>query len=264
MPLDGRVAIITGASRGLGADIARYLAKHGATVVLAARSVEAPLHERIPGSLKEVEASITEAGGTATSIATNMRDTESIRACVEQTAARFGRIDIVVNNAVVVVPGRLEATEDRRIELMWQVDLRGPLLLIKYALPYLKASGAGDILNISSGAARFPGPGPYPDRPRGQISVGFMYGTLKSGLDRATQALAIELQEDRVKVNSLSPGELVRTPGTVFSLGIDVPEGGYDVADWMGRTAVWMCEQPLTYTGNIVFDTDFRDRVAHL
>ena len=222
------------------------------------------MNERIPGSLREVEASISDAGGTATSITTNLRDPESIRACVDQTAERFGRIDIVVNNAAVVAPGRLEALEERHIELMWQVDLRGPLLLIKYALPQLKAAGVGDILNISSGAVRFPGAGPYEEPRRGPGGADLMYGALKSALDRATQALAMELQDDHIKANALSPGELVRTPGTVFARGLDVPEGGYDVADWMGRTAVWMCEQPPTYTGNIVFDNDFRDRVAHL
>ena len=263
MPLDGKVAIVAGASRGIGADIARYLAKHGATVVLAARSREAPLNERIPGSLDEVEASITAAGGRAMSITTNLREPDSIRSLVDQTTDRFGRLDIVVNNAAVVAAGRLEAIEDRHIELMWQVDLRAPLLLVKYSLPFLNTVG-GDILNISSSAARFPGPGPYAEPPRGPGGADLMYGALKSALDRATQALALELQDDRIKANALSPGEGVRTPGTVFARGMEVPHGGYDVADWMGRTAVWICEQPLSYTGNIVFDTDFRDRVAHL
>ncbi len=264
MSLDGKVAIVTGASRGIGADIARYLAKHGASVVLAARSVDAAVNERMPGTMREVAASITEAGGTALSIGTNMRDPEAIRACVEQTVARFGRLDIVVNNAVVVAPGRFDTIEDRHIELMWQVGLRGPLQLIRAALPHMRAAGGGDIINVSSGAARFPGPGPYADPPRGAGGADIMYGVIKAGLDRATQGIAMELQDDHIKANSLSPGGLIRTPGTVFARGLGVPEGGYEAAEWMGRMAVWICEQPPTYTGNILFDSDFREQIAHL
>jgi len=264
MPLDGKVAIVTGASRGIGADIARYLSKHGASVVLAARSLETAVNERMPGSLREVEASIAAAGGTALSVATNMRDPEAIRALVDQTVERFGRVDIVVNNAVVVAPGRFDTIEDRHVELMWQVGLRGPLQLIRAALPHMRAVGGGDIINISSGAAHFPGPGPYADPPRGPGGADLMYGTIKSGLDRATQGIAMELQDEHIKANSLSPGGLIRTPGTVFARGLGVPAGGYEAADWMGRMAVWICEQPPTYTGNILRDSDFRDRIAHL
>src|SRR5262245_46091716 len=194
MTLDGRVAIVTGASRGIGADIARYLAKHGAAVVLAARSVDAPVNERMPGSLSEVEQSIAAAGGRALSVGTNLREPEDIRNCVRAAVERFGGVDIVVNNAAVVAPGRLEALQDRHIELMWQVDLRGPLLLIKEALPYMKQAGRGDVINISSGAARFPGPGPYERTPQGPGGADLMYGTLKAALDRMTQGLATELQ----------------------------------------------------------------------
>jgi len=264
MSLEGRVAIVTGASRGIGADIARYLAKHGAGVALVARSVDAAVDPRMPGNMKEVESSIVAAGGAAISIGANLRDAESVRSAVQQTVDHFGRLDIVVNNAVVVAPGRFDSILDRYIELMWQVSLRAPLLLMKEAISHLRNAGGGDIINVSSGAARFPGPGPYANPPRGAGGADVMYGTVKSALDRATQGIAMELQDDSIKVNALSPGGLIRTPGTVFARGLGVPEEGYESADWMGRMAVWICEQPASYTGNIVFDGDFRDRIAHL
>jgi len=77
----------------------------------------------------------------------------------------------------------------------------------------------------------------------------------KGGYDRMTQGLALEMQDDHIKVNALSPGGLIRTPGTAFARGLDISEG-FESADWMGREAVWICEQPPTYTGNILFDRD--------
>lgn len=264
MTLEGRVAIVTGASRGIGADIARYLAKHGASVALAARSVDTSNDERMPGTMREVEESIKQAGGNAISVRTNMRYGEEIEALVARTVEEFGRVDIVVNNAVVVTPGRLETLPERYLDLMWQVSLRGPLQLIQQAIPHMRTAGGGDIINISSGAARFPGPGPYEKTPQGPGGADLMYGAVKSALDRATQGLAVELQDDHIKANALSPGGLIRTPGTVFARRLDVPEEGYEAADWMGRMAVWICDQPPTYTGHILFDSDMRDQIAHL
>ncbi len=262
--LAGKVAIVTGASRGIGADIARYLAKHGVSVALAARSVDASNDERMPGTMREVEDSIRAAGGTAISVRTNMRYSEEINALVQRTVDEFGRLDIVVNNAVVVTPGRLETLPERYLDLMWQVSLRAPLQVIQQAIPHMRAAGGGDIINISSGAARFPGVGPYEKTPQGPGGADIMYGAVKSALDRATQGLAVELQDDHIKSNALSPGGLIRTPGTVFARRLGVPDEGFEAADWMGRMAVWICQQPATYTGHILFDSDMRDEIAHL
>ncbi len=115
--LEGKVAIVTGASRGIGEYIARHLAQAGATVVIAARSEEVS-DPRLPGTIYSVAESIRGAGGKALAIPTNMRDSESIRGCIERTVGELGRLDILVNNAAILVPGDIESVQERHIELM--------------------------------------------------------------------------------------------------------------------------------------------------
>lgn len=253
--LEGKVAIVTGASRGIGEYIARHLAKAGATVVVAARSEEVT-DRRLPGTIHSVAESIRNEGGKALAVPTNMRDADSIKACVERTVEGFGRLDIVVNNAAILVPGDIESVQERHIELMWQVDLRGPVLLCKYAVPHLRASGGGHIINISSGVAKFPGPGPYS---ADAGSGGLFYGMVKAGLERFTQGLAIQLQGDRIAANVLSLGYVIHTPGNVFAQNDpENPNLEFDDATWMGKAAVWIAQQPPEYTGHIVFDDRMR------
>ena len=161
---------------------------------------------------------------------TNLRDPESIYGCVEKTVEEFGRVDIVVNNAAILVPGDIETVQDRHIDLMWQVDMRGPVLMCKAAVPHMKAEG-GHLINISSGAAISPGPGPYDDDGIG----GLFYGMVKAGLERFTQGLAIDLQKYRIAANVLSLNYVIHTPGNIFA-GNDPenPNLDFDSADWMG------------------------------
>jgi NAD(P)-dependent dehydrogenase (short-subunit alcohol dehydrogenase family) len=257
MALDGRVAIVTGASRGIGEYIARHLARGGAQVVVAARS-EQVSDPRLPGTIHSVAQAITDAGGKAVAMRLDMRDPDSIKACVAQTVEQFGRLDIIVNNAAILVPGDLDTVLERHIELMWQIDLRGPVLLCKAALPHLRAAGGGDIINVSSGVAISPGPGPYTNPGTG----GLFYGMVKAGLERFTQGLAMNLQEHRIKANVLSLKYVIHTPGNIFAQNDPAnPDLNFDDADWMGRAARYICEQPATFTGHIVFDDEIRDRL---
>ena len=212
MSLEGKVALVTGASRGIGEDIAKYLAAAGATVVVAARTEEVK-DPRLPGTIHTVAEAIREAGGKAVALRMDMRDPESISAGVAKTVDEFGRLDIAVNNAAVLVPGTIETVQPRHIDLLWQIDLRGPILLMREAVPHLRAAGGGHIINISSVAAVFPGPGPYAEARRG----GALYGMLKAGLERLSQGLAMELQPDAIAVNALSPRGRIRTPGNLFA-----------------------------------------------
>ena len=139
--LDGKVAIVTGASRGIGEYIARALAGAGAAVVVAARSTEVT-DKRLPGTIYTVAEHIRERGGRALPIRLDVRDAASITDCVQQTVAEFGRIDIVVNNAAILIPGTIETVQPRHLDLIWQIDLRGPLLLIREALPHMRAAGS--------------------------------------------------------------------------------------------------------------------------
>lgn len=257
MSLEGKVALVTGASRGIGADIARHLGRAGASVAVAARSETVP-DPRLPGTIHTVAKEIEDAGSKALAVRMDVRDPASIAAGVEATVARFGRLDIVVNNAALLVPGTIESIKDRHIDLLWEVDLRGPIYVIRHAIPHMRAAGGGQIINISSRAAVFPGPGPYKDPRKG----GTFYGLLKAALERMSQGLAMELQEDNISVNALSPEGVIKTPGNVF--GRNDPQNpnlDFEAADLMGRASVWICEQqPPSYTGHIDFDTDLCKR----
>jgi|SRR5579883_1025593 len=155
--LDGRVAVVTGASRGLGKDIALALAGAGASVVACART-EAPGTSRIPGSLAETVASIAAAGGRATAVHCDVTRQEEIEQAVQQTLTQFGRLDILVNNAGILVPGAVQKVQLRHWELAFRVNVTGPFLFCRAALPHLAATGGGHIINISSRGAEGPGP----------------------------------------------------------------------------------------------------------
>ncbi len=250
--LDGRTAIVTGASRGIGEYVARALGAAGAKVAVAARTEEVT-DSRLPGTIHSVAQRIKDDGGQALAVRMDMRDPESIQAGVQKVVDEWGGVDILVNNAAILVPGTIETVQERHLDLIWQIDLRGPLLLIKYALTHLKAAGRGHIINVSSRAGVFPGPGPYPETRAG----GAFYGMVKSGLERYSQGLAMELQGDNISVNVLSPQGRIKTPGNVFATNDrENPDLDFEEAWEMGKGVAWICEQGVEFTGHILFDQD--------
>ncbi len=253
MSLEGKVALVAGASRGIGADIASYLGRAGAKVGVAART-EQVKDRRLPGTIHSVTQEITDEGGTALAVLLNLRDPESITSAVQKVVDEWGRIDIVVNNAAIFVPGDIETVQDRHIELSFAVNLRGPILTMRAVIPRMKEGGGGHIVNISSRGALFPGPGPYDTsrRPGGDV----FYGAQKAAIERFTQGQAMLLQDDGIAVNVLSPQGRIKTPGNLFAENDpENPNLDFDAADEMGKAAVWICEQPpQKYTGNIVYD----------
>ena len=252
LPLEGKVALITGASRGIGEYVAHHLARAGASIAVAARTEEVK-DSRLPGTIHSVAAAIEAEGAKALAVRMDMREHESIAAGVQQTVDRFGRLDIIVNNAAILVPGSIEAIQPRHIDLIWQVDLRGPILLMREAIPHLRVGGGGHIINVSSRAGVFPGPGPYPAGRRS----GAFYGMIKAGLERLSQGLAMELQDDKISVNVLSPQGRIRTPGNIFAENDPKnPTLEFEAADHMGKAALWVCSQPSSFTGHILFDEE--------
>ena len=252
--LEGRVALVTGSSRGIGEYMAKHFARAGAKVAIAARTVEVT-DKRLPGTIHSVAEEIRSEGGESAAVQMNMRDPESITSGIEEAVEELGGLDIIVNNAAILVPGNLETVQDRHLDLIWQIDLKGPLILMKYALPHLKNAGGGDIINVSSVAGVFPGPGPYDTTPSRR--EGSFYGMVKSALERFSQGLARELQSDNIKVNVLSPQGRIKTPGNIWADNDpDNPTLEFEAADEMGKAGVWGCEQSNEYTGNILFDQD--------
>ncbi len=254
MKLTGRVAIVGGASRGIGRDIAVALAAEGAKVVVAARSEVEP-DPRLPGTIHQTVADIQEAGGEAIAVKEDVSDEEQNDAMLQRTLEAYGRVDILVNNAAVLVPRNILDLPTRHIDLHNKVNIKGPILSIRAVLPTMIEQQQGWVINVSSRAAVFPGPGPYKDV---QPTRAFMYAATKAALERLTQQLAVEYQEQGISFNVLSPVGRIRTPGNVFGMtkAGETPEP-FEVAEAMGKGAVYICSQaPATYTGNILFDEE--------
>jgi citronellol/citronellal dehydrogenase len=256
MPLLNKVALITGASRGIGRDVGVALARAGADIVIASRS-ETVTDPRMPGTIYTVAKEIEACGRRALPIKLDVTKDEEIESAVERTLQTFDRIDILINNAAIQVPGNTLTVQPRHLDLIYRVDLRAPIMCTRAVLEPMKRSGGGHIINISSRAAVFPGAGPYADEQAGRTRQPF-YAMVKAGLERYSQALAMELQPDGIAVNVLSPDGRIRTPGNkFFENSRENPDLNFEQAIEMGKATVWICSQdPHRYTGHILFDRD--------
>ena len=173
--LDGKVAVITGASRGIGRDMAVVFAREGAKVVVSART-EKEGDFRIPGSIETAVNRILGEGGEATGIRCDVTQESEIEALFEQTVEQYGRIDILVNNAAILIPGKVEEMQIRHWDLLYRVNIRGPFVGCKLVLSQMRQQQHGHIINISSVGAIGPGEGPYDSADAG----GTAYGSGKS------------------------------------------------------------------------------------
>jgi citronellol/citronellal dehydrogenase len=206
--LDGRVALITGASRGIGAAIARRLAVAGADVAVMARTLDpVPLYS---GSLSETVDAITATGQRALAIQGDLSSTADRRRAVDETLAALGPVDILVNNAAVTYIQPVEGFPEKRFRLMVEVQIRAPFELTQLVLPGMYERGAGWILNISSRAAIHPDGPPFDKLMERGFSV---YGMCKAALERFTTGLAAEGHLRGVRSNALAPLDNVATPG---------------------------------------------------
>jgi NAD(P)-dependent dehydrogenase (short-subunit alcohol dehydrogenase family) len=206
---EGRVALITGASRGIGRAIARRLAAEGAAVVLSAS--RRGLHGSLPGTLDEAVAEIRQAGGRAEAVAADLRDPEARADLVERSAACFGPIDILVNNAAGARMKMPSELSHRERTFLFEVNVNAPIDLAQQALPSMRERGCGWILNIGSATSGQP-PVPYRDSRAAALVIGG-YGASKAALERYSEALAHEVAPDGVFVNVLAPVAIVLTPG---------------------------------------------------
>ena len=212
MTLTGKVAIVTGSSRGIGKATALGLAGEGAKVVVAARTEE----ERpdLPGNIHATVAEIEALGGTALAVRCNLREEEEIYALVQRTVDAFGRVDVLVNNAGIgSYRPFLEATV-KQWDLIMDIDLRAPFVCCKAVAPIMVDQGSGSIINISSHAATNIFSSTMGADPDADITVvGQDYGAAKAGLERFTWGLAAELGPHNIAVNVLKPLKPVLTEG---------------------------------------------------
>ena len=225
--LHGKVALITGASRGIGADVARVFAREGATVLLAART-ENEGEFRVPGSLSETVASIIESGGNAVAHRCDLGDEEDVTKLWEWAVAEAGHVDIVINNAGISPPGTIENMNWKHFHLGFQINVASPGLLSRLAAPHMRALGGGAIVNVSSGASRGPGVGPYKEK----AWRGTVYGLTKSAIERMTQGMAAELCEDNISVNAIKPSRQIWVGGTIY---VASQRPGFEDIDLTGK-----------------------------
>ena len=256
--LTGRVALVTGSSRGIGRGIAQRLAAEGATVAVTARSmtpsgsIRDGREQVIEGSLAETMDLIERAGGTAVAIPADLENAEQRDSLVDTVVDRAGGLDILVNNAGFADYSAVETmgtdTFDRTVEHY----LRVPFLLSQKALPHMRTAGRGWIVNIGSSTGL---PPIRPFREYNKTSGDVVYASVKAALHRFTQGLAAEVIDEGIAVNAVGPSTAIRTPGAADLL----PEG-YEAEPvaYLAQTVLEMCtESPAERTGLVTFSLHY-------
>lgn len=206
MSLEGKTLFITGASRGIGLAIALRAARDGANIVIAAKTAEP--HKKLPGTIYSAAEEVEKAGGKALPLVVDVRDEDNVRAAVDQAVARFGGIDICVNNASAIqLTGTLQ-TEMRRYDLMHQVNTRGAYVVSRACIPHLKRASNPHVLNLSP---------PLDMSPRwfaGHVA----YTMAKYGMSMCVLGMAEEFRDDGIAFNALWPRTGIATAAIEFAL----------------------------------------------
>jgi citronellol/citronellal dehydrogenase len=242
--LDGKVVVVTGASRGIGADVARLFAAEGGRVVCAARTVQEGQHP-FAGSLESTVSAIREAGGDAHAVGANIAEPAECERLIREARQRYGPIDVLVNNAALTYYVPVKDYPVGKWLRSWAVNFQAPFVLSQLVLVDMVPRRSGAIVNISSGSAIGPGRGPYPD-PAVGARGGTCYGAEKAALERFTQGLASEVFQYGVSVTSVAPSQVVPTPGTVYHRlvsGLDDPRGEPPIL--MARAALLLATEPV-------------------
>lgn len=248
-----RRALVTGASRGIGAGVAERLAAEGADVAIVARTLDR--HHRLAGSLTETAARLASYGTRVAVIRADLVDEASRAGIVPRAVeALGGPIDILVNNAAAAIYQPLADYPLRRRRLTFEANVHAPLDLMQAVIPDMRRAGRGWIVNVSSATARLrPGP-PFELVPPGTAMA--VYGASKAALNRLTNGMAAELYGTGVRVNTIEPRFGVLTEGARALVGATVrPEQMESMAEMVEAT-VALCDCPADLTGRVVVSLD--------
>lgn len=237
-PLDGKVAFVAGASRGIGATVATALARAGASVAVAARSER---EGKLPGTIGSVARRITDDGGRALPVACDVTSEASVDAAVAAAVAEFGGIDILVANAGVLWLGSIESTPLKRWQLCLDVNTTGVFLVTKAAIPYVRARGGGSLIAITTTGVAMTEHGAN------------AYWVSKAAAERLYLGLAADLRADNIAVNCLSPSRVVLTEGwQAGGAGMQIPPDMVEPPEAMADAAVFLAQQDASgITGTI-------------
>lgn len=240
--LNNKTIFITGASRGIGREIALSCAKEGANVVIAAKSSEP--HPKLPGTIHTVAEEVEQAGGQALAVQLDVRDEAGVEEAIVQAADHFGGIDALINNASAISLTRLQDTDVKRFDLIHQINTRGTLVCSKAAIPYLKQSEHGHIITLSP-----------PLNMAGHWLKPFIPYTLsKYGMSLLALGLAEELRGDGVSSCALWPQTAIATAAVQYALDEAIMKKSRTPAIMADAALAILKNSDLTYSGQTCID----------
>src|SRR6516162_6214993 len=252
--LDKKVAVVTGASRGIGQAIAELFAKEGARVICTARTLHEGEHKMLTGSLETTVSGIKKAGGDATAVTCDVSSEAECEKLFAETHRIYGPVDVLVNNAALTYFIPVKDYEPRKWKRSFDINLHAPFILSRLALQDMIPRKSGAILNISSAAAVGPGRGPY--KSDAIIRGAVCYGAEKAAMERMTQGLAAEVFEDGISVTCLSPSEVVATPGTLYHHLVETMQDGEPI-EYMSRAALLLVTEPVNkISGRVTYSQE--------
>lgn len=245
MSLKGKTLFITGGSRGIGLAIALKAASDGANIAIAAKTVEP--HPKLEGTIHTAAAAIEKAGGRALALAVDVREEAAVQAAIDQTAAHFGGIDIVVNNASAIQLTPAAQTDMRRYDLMQQINARGSFMVSKYAIAHLAKAANPHILMLS----------PPLDMREKWFAPATAYAMAKFGMSLVVLGLAGELRAQGIAVNALWPRTTIATAAIKNLLGGETIMRMSRKPGILAEAAYRIFHKPKSFTGNFLIDDTF-------
>ena len=273
MELKDKVALVTGASRGIGEAIAYELAANGVHVVVMAKTTKDAPHSTFKGTIDETAEKVRALGVDALALRGDVSREEDVEAVRQATMDHFGRCDILVNNAAMSYLAPFLELSVKRWDVIMNVNLRGPMLLSKAFLPGMLERGEGHIINIGSADGRLSREetaalstavgtnteaSSFGEAGQDLLSSTTAYGTSKAALNRLTVGLAEEIRGKGVAVNALEVSAVtepyrLNLPNADFSLN-ELPEAP-------AQLVVWLAQQPADFTGQILTQPELLTRL---